>query len=237
MNKIIKIVSILSVAILAIFFAYMFYFVNSDSVQNIDAPEAVPEANSPVQNENTAPSGSETAPVVPPKIETRSVLSLPLSLALQRVTKKPFGIKVSPKSSPVSPERFSGYHTGVDFEIFPAEENTDVPVSAVCSGPLIEKKIVSGYGEVAIQKCSIENIEVTVLYGHLKLSSIEKRVQEEVAAGEKIGILGKGYSTQTSGERKHLHLGIHKGSKINYLGYVQNESELSGWIDAMEYLK
>lgn len=237
MNKIIKTFFILSVAILAIFFTYVFYFADSGSVQNSNAPKTVPEANSPVHNENTAPYGSETVTVVPPKIETKGVFALPLSSALERVTEKPFGIKVSPKSSLVSPERFSGYHAGVDFEIFPGEENSDVSVSAVCPGPLLEKRIVSGYGGVSIQKCSIENAAVTVLYGHLKLSSVERLAGDELSAGEKIGVLGKGYSAQTSGERKHLHFGIHRGSKISYLGYVQSESKLLDWIDAMKYLK
>ncbi|NTU99252.1 hypothetical protein HGA64_04600 [Candidatus Falkowbacteria bacterium] len=48
--------------------------------------------------------------------KTGDVFVPPISDALSRVTKKPFGIKVSPKNSSVSPERFTGYHTGVDFE-------------------------------------------------------------------------------------------------------------------------
>jgi hypothetical protein len=64
-----------------------------------------------------------------------SSLVLPISSAAKRITKKPFGLKVSPTDSPVKPERFSGYHTGTDFEILPGEENKDVPIYAICNGP------------------------------------------------------------------------------------------------------
>ncbi|MFA6097683.1 MAG: M23 family metallopeptidase [Candidatus Paceibacterota bacterium] len=236
MNKAIKAILALSVVVLAIYPGYVFYFGSTANVQNVNAPKSVPAADVSPQQADKALSGNGAASVVPEN-ETASMLTVPLSLALERVTKKPFGIKVSPENSPVSPEKFSGYHTGVDFETFPQEADVDVPVSAVCSGILVEKRTVSGYGGVAIQKCSIDNSEAMVLYGHLKLSSIEKPAGGEMSAGEKIGMLGKGYSAETGGERKHLHLGIHKGSKINYLGYVQNENELADWIDAMEYLK
>ena len=38
-----------------------------------------------------------------------------------RITKKPFGIFITTQNSPVQPERFSGYHTGVDVEYKDAE--------------------------------------------------------------------------------------------------------------------
>jgi murein DD-endopeptidase MepM/ murein hydrolase activator NlpD len=166
-----------------------------------------------------------------------SLLYPPISNALTRVTKKPFSIKVSPGHSPVIPEKFSGYHTGVDFETFPNEQNIDIPISAVCTGSLIYKNWVSGYGGVAIQSCQINKQDVTVLYGHLKLASINIKLNQKVTAGTQLGILGKGYSTETNGERKHLHLGIHKGKAIILLGYVQNPKDLNNWLDAMTYLK
>ena len=46
-----------------------------------------------------------------------------------------------------------GYHTGADFEALPGE--TDVPVRAACTGPLVERKWVSGYGGVAVQRCTL----------------------------------------------------------------------------------
>jgi murein DD-endopeptidase MepM/ murein hydrolase activator NlpD len=171
-----------------------------------------------------------------PKIATSakpSLISFPIDSALSRVTKKTFELYVTPKNSPESPERYTGYHTGVDFETFSGEENKDIAVSAICSGKIVVKKWASGYGGVLVEACKIENQDVTVIYGHLKLASINFKLNDKIKAGDMIGILGKGYSTETDGERKHLHLGIHKGTTVNIKGYVQNKSDLNGWVDAL----
>jgi murein DD-endopeptidase MepM/ murein hydrolase activator NlpD len=160
----------------------------------------------------------------------------PLDRAAERVTKKPFGIFITPQTSPVQPERFRGYHTGTDFEIFPEELNADVTVHAICSGTIALKKTASGYGGVLVQNCTLENQPVTVIYGHLKLASISKNTGDNLNAGETIGILGKVYSSETDGERKHLHLGVHKGRAVNILGYVSSQAGLSGWIDPCLYV-
>lgn len=160
----------------------------------------------------------------------------PIYGALNRVTKKPFGIDISPKNSPVSPERFSGFHTGVDFETTAEEENIDIDVKTICEGELVYKNWVSGYGGVVIEKCSINEQVVTVLYGHIKLSSVPQKVGTKLTVGEKLAVLGKGASTETDGERKHLHLGIHKGGSINLLGYVKQKSGLVDWLDVIKYL-
>ncbi len=168
---------------------------------------------------------------------SQDLASAPIDQWQLRVTKKPFGIYVSPTNSPVTPERFIGYHTGVDFETFPDEQNTDVNVMAICDGKLLVKEYASGYGGVAVQQCRIDNQDVTVIYGHLKISSITAAKGQALATGEKLGILGKGYSAETDGERKHLHLGIHKGTAVDILGYVQTQAELSGWLDVIKYLQ
>jgi len=168
---------------------------------------------------------------------TSKYANLPLERARERVTKKPFGIYITPQNSPVQPERFSGYHTGVDYEIFIGEENSDVAVNAICSGKLLQKRTVSGYGGVMIQSCVLNSQQVTVLYGHIKLASVSKNVGDSITQGEQLAILGKGYSAETDGERKHLHLGIHKGTTISVLGYVQNQQDLANWIDFEEYVK
>ena len=176
-------------------------------------------------------------PAVNPNDVKSATISEPIDNALNRVTKKPFGIKVSPNDSPVSPEKFSGYHTGVDFETFPNEQDSVVNIYAVCAGSLLLKKYAIGYGGVAVQQCSVEGSDVTVVYGHLKLDSITAKIGQNLNQGEEIGILGKGYSTETDGERKHLHLGIHKGKTVSLLGYVQAKSQLDSWIDPMTLLK
>jgi murein DD-endopeptidase MepM/ murein hydrolase activator NlpD len=159
----------------------------------------------------------------------------PLDRASERVTKKPFGIYITPKTSPVQPEKFQGYHTGTDFEIFPEELNIDVPVHAVCNGKIILKEYASGYGGVAIESCELDSQPITVVYGHLNLASINLKAGDSISAGDLIGNLGNAYSTQTDGERKHLHLGFHKGSATNILGYVNLQSQLSDWIDPCLY--
>lgn len=136
----------------------------------------------------------------------------------------------------MSPERFSGYHTGVDFEIFPEEESSPVPVSAICTGPMLLKEVAQGYGGVVVQRCLLDGGSITVIYGHLKFSSVSAESGESLAAGSRIGVLGAGFSAETDGERKHLHLGVHRGSNIDLRGYVPTSAELNGWIDVSQYL-
>lgn len=166
----------------------------------------------------------------------RPSMVLPLDRATERVTKKPFGMLVDRATSPVQPERFGGYHTGTDFEVFPDEATTDVEVRAMCRGEVVVKRSASGYGGVLVTDCTIDDKKVTVVYGHLRLSSIEVEVGDQVAAGDRIGLLGTGGSDETDGERKHLHLGIHLGSAQNILGYVTTQSALVDWIDPCRYL-
>src|SRR3989338_610817 len=82
------------------------------------------------------PNPTPTPPLPAAPTPDRPAMAEPIGRAISRVTKKPFGIKISPTSSPVSPERFSGYHTGVDFEVSEEELNLNVPVFAICMGPL-----------------------------------------------------------------------------------------------------
>lgn len=161
----------------------------------------------------------------------------PVSDFQTRVTKKPFGIYVTPKNSPVSPEKFTGYHMGADFETSPSEQNIDVLVNVICTGKLLMKKWASGYGGVTVQSCTINNQAVTVIYGHLNIDTVTPSVGQLLNFGDHLAMLGKGYSQQTDGERKHLHLGIHKGTAINILGYTQNKADLSNWIDPLTVLK
>ena len=163
-----------------------------------------------------------------------STLSYPINKMENRVNKKPFGVHVSPESSPVEVEKFTGYHTGVDFEIWPEEEDLEIPIFTICDGKVVYKDYVNGYGGVLVQSCLIDGEKITALYGHLKLSSIAYKVNDELRAGKMIGVLGEGYSSETSGERKHLHLGLHKGEEVDFRGYVQTLAELDEWIDFMK---
>jgi hypothetical protein len=129
------------------------------------------------------------------------------------------------------PERFTGYHTGLDFETTAAEKTTDVQINVICSGKLLQKGYASGYGGYAVQSCTINKQAVTVVYGHLRQSNITPTINQQLTAGDHLALLGTGYSMETDGERKHLHLGIHIGTTINITGYVPSKAQLSGWLD------
>lgn len=162
-------------------------------------------------------------------------LVLPLDQPEERITKKTFGMYITPQNSPIENERFRGYHTGADWEAFPAEIGREVSIRSICGGVLLEKKYVSGYGGAAIERCSLGEEKITVLYGHLDLESISVKEGDMLKKGEKIGNLGAHKSEETDGERKHLHLGIHRGGGIDYRGYVDSANELKDWIDPCIY--
>ena len=189
-----------------------------------------PSQNRPRET-TSPPSASEpTATLTGPEI------SDPISHPKDRVTKKPLGIYVTPKNSPVQPERFTGYHVGVDFETTEAEQNVDVPVYVLCDGLLVQKRTATGYGGVLVQRCNLKGQDVVVIYGHVRLSSVSAVISQQLTHGQQIGLLGTGYSPETDGERKHLHLGIHKGTVITIAGYVQNKSQVGEWLNVLDYL-
>jgi murein DD-endopeptidase MepM/ murein hydrolase activator NlpD len=150
-----------------------------------------------------------------------------------RITKKPFGIYITPQTSPVQPERFTGYHTGDDVEY--GDVAGDVPVYAVYDGTIVLSQFVSGYGGTIVLRCNINGEDLYVLYGHLNPASLTP-ANTQVTKGQQIAILGQGYTQQTDNERKHLHFSIHKGS-LDLRGYVQNQGELSGWYDPIQFYK
>jgi len=146
----------------------------------------------------------------------------------QRITKKPFGIYITPQNSPVQPERFSGYHTGADVEY--EDVTADVPVYAIADGKVVYSQYVSGYGGVFMIEIQLNGAAHTILYGHIRPSSLPK-VGAVVSKSEQLAVLGTGYSTETDNERRHLHFGVLSNNRIDVKGYVQSESQLSGWID------
>jgi murein DD-endopeptidase MepM/ murein hydrolase activator NlpD len=234
-NTFIKFKTLLIIFCIAVAVALILYY---SDVFKKTMPSA--QTSSLTQNTNPATStGSSVNQSPSAPLPTNGVAQLvpPIVNWQARVTKKPFGIYVAPQNSPVQPERFTGYHAGVDFETFADEQNIDVLIFAICGGKLLAKEYVSGYGGLVVQACKLDGENVTIIYGHLRPSSISAKNGEQFSAGQRIGVLGAGYSAETNGERKHLHLGIHKGAAINFLGYVQNSAQLDNWVDAMKYLK
>lgn len=160
-------------------------------------------------------------------------LAEPIAEFRERMTKKFFGTYITPANSPVTPERFTGYHTGVDVEY--ADVNSDVPVFAIADGIIIASEYASGYGGVMVIKHEISGKTLYAVYGHLKPISMLK-TGTNVTQGRKIGVLGTGYSSETDGERRHLHFAIAKTNTIT--GYTSSKSELnSNWIDPLSLYK
>ncbi len=166
--------------------------------------------------------------------ESGRTLAEPITVFLSRVTKKPFGIFIEPKTSPVQPERFRGYHTGVDVEY--EDASGDVPVNAIADGVVIFADRTTGYGGVAALRHSIGSENVIAIYGHLdpdRLPSLETRLER----GMRIGFLGKGGTDETDGERTHLHFALFKGTQLDLRGYVQNAQELEKWHNPIEFFQ
>ncbi len=211
-----------------IVFSYKSHIVRTNIPAVSQNDQSAPE-NAVLQNQGAASSPSQNDNIL-------NNFKAPLDRTPERVTKKPFGIYITPDTSPVQPERFRGYHTGTDFEIFSEELNVDISIKAVCSGKILLKKNVSGYGGVVVELCELENNPITIIYGHLKLSSISLEEGNLIDVGDAIGILGKANSVETDGERKHLHLGFHRGTVVDVQGYVSSESDLSSWLDPCDYI-
>ncbi len=162
----------------------------------------------------------------------------PLPDAASRATPLYFGLQVMPDAAhnPIDPpERFEGYHVGTDFEVAQEELETDVPVFAICSGEIIYSGFAEGYGGLIVQHCSLNGEAVTVLYGHLLVVSLAEN-KTSVGAGTQIALLAPPRSGDSDGNRKHLHLGIHRGTEPDYRGYVQTKEELDGFIDPFTVL-
>jgi len=183
-----------------------------------------------LKNKSQIPTSSLLPPTIsvsPAPSPITDKLFEPISEFRQRVTKKFFGTYVTPQNSPVKPEKFTGFHTAVDVEY---EDTTgDIPVFSIDNGQIIYSNQVNGYGGfIAIQYSQYIGI-----YGHLRPKSLLPN-KSVVKKGDTIGILGTGYSTETDGERKHLHFAVLKGSKLDFRGYVESKSELSLWLNPLD---
>ncbi|MBI3290743.1 M23 family metallopeptidase [Candidatus Falkowbacteria bacterium] len=166
-------------------------------------------------------------------VSAETSVTLPTKDATGRITKKPFGIYITPQNSPVQPEKFTGYHTGADFEYADAPEA--VPVFAVADGEVVHSGWVNGYGGMIAIAHQIKGKTYTTIYGHLDPDNLVSAGQT-VKKGQQIGHLGEGNTNETDGERKHLHLAFYNGASLNLKGYVSDQSDLKSWTDPAELL-
>lgn len=197
-----------------------------DNTQVKNEPEeAVEEPTNTEVTENEEPASTP---------EDETVFADPITDYTSRITKKPFGIFITPANSPVQPERFSGYHNAIDVEY--GDIDGDVAVFAIADGEIVSSRTATGYGGVFVMRFSHEGSIYTALYGHIRPSALPA-VGRQVSKGEQLAVLGTGFSAETDGERKHLHFAIHEGSAIDIRGYVQSQSELTSWVDPAVFLR
>lgn len=136
----------------------------------------------------------------------------------------------------VFPAQYTGYHAATDWEIFSDEEDKTVPVYAVTDGKISFKGPVNGYGGLIL--LNLADDSHTALYGHLELNSSPLKVGDSVKAGQFLADLGKAFSSETGGERKHLHFGMYNGKDAYFKGYETSQQAIqSKWVDPGSYLK
>lgn len=178
----------------------------------------------------TTPSTPKKTTITTPTPTSISSLANPVANFKARVTKKPFGIYITPQNSPVQPERFTSYHTGADAEY--QDVSTDVPVYAAADGTVVLSRTASGYGGVFMVEIELNGTKCNILYGHIRPSSLPA-VDQKVIREEQIALLGTGYSTETDGERRHLHFAVLSDTRLDIKGYVPTKADLSGWLDPL----
>lgn len=178
---------------------------------------------------SSSPTTSSTASDTTPSPSSFSTIVAPIADFKSRITKKFFGTYITPSNSPVYPERFTGYHTGVDVEY--TDVSSDVPVYAITDGTIVTSEYASGYGGVLVLQTTINSLVRYVVYGHLRRGSMPAN-GTQVKQNEQLGVLGTGYSSETDGERRHLHFGV--ATKNTIAGYVPSLSLLhASWIDPL----
>lgn len=176
---------------------------------------------------------SPATPAVPthsstelPVTETKTKVVAPIAEYGKRNSLKLFGNYIQ--------DRFVGYHVGDDIEYTDTEDT--IPVYAISVGTVEYKNWVAGYGGLIRVKHTINDKTIRALYGHVALDSSSLQVGDTVAAGQFIANLGKGNSTETDGERKHLHFGLYEGDIIRINGYENKQGSVGNWINPKQFL-
>ncbi|MDO8559806.1 MAG: M23 family metallopeptidase, partial [bacterium] len=93
---------------------------------------------------------------------------------------------------------------------------------------------VNGYGGMLIIRHTVAGRTVSALYGHLDLNSA-RATGTKVKAGEQIAILGDHKSSETDGERKHLHFHLWDGDGEKLSGYAQTEAALGDYLNPTDF--
>lgn len=156
-----------------------------------------------------------------------SAVTFPVEDYERRRTFKNFGEYIQ--------DRFYGYHVGDDVEF--ADVTEEVPVFAIADGAVARVDRVGGYGGVVLIEHTIGSKTITGLYGHLDLDSVSLEKGSLVKKGDQIGFLGDHESTETDGERKHLHFALYEGQAGAVNGYASTVSEVSDWLNPQTFFQ
>lgn len=130
--------------------------------------------------------------------------------------------------------RFTGYHVAEDVEFTDALDE-EIPIVAIADGTVDRINQVGGYGGLITVQHNINNRTVTALYGHIDLESSDLNAGDQVEMGQFLANLGDHESTETDGERKHLHFGLYEGTDDRVSGYVDSQNKVSNWINPQNF--
>lgn len=228
--EILKIIVFTLIALPVLIIGIFYVWPGQDFEPDISADLSIDSPPSPF---NTQPNFYILPTNEPADLEAQTThLFQPTADFRARITKKPFGIYVSPENSPIGEEGFTGWHTGADAEY---EDMTgEITVHAISDGVVRSARRANGYGGIVVIEHTINNQSLLAIYGHLDPASL---VQENssVTVGQQIGVLGEGGTDETDGERKHLHFGILADTKLDVRGYVDSVDKLDNWQDPLTF--
>lgn len=175
------------------------------------------------QQPSAQPAGSP-AVSLSPSPEVQSLVTVPVAEYRDRRTQKVFGQYIQ--------DRFTGYHTGDDVEY--TDDRTDVPVFAIADGRVVEARRASGYGGMMVLAHTVNGISISALYGHLDPASMIAN-GSAVRRGQQLAILGDHQSTETDGERKHLHFHLWEGGGVKISGYAPTAAALGDYLNPTDF--
>lgn len=175
--------------------------------------------SAPTQNTNQATAKPTEASSI-----KRSTVVLPVKEYAQRSTVKRFGDFVQ--------DRFQGYHVGDDIEFNDQESlNQEIPVVSISDGIVTRVDSISGYGGFLSINHEIDGKTLHANYGHLDLRSTKLKQGDRVAKGQFLANLGDHKSSETDGERKHLHFALYEGTQTRINGYEALSKNVANWIN------
>lgn len=202
------------------------------------APAASITPSSSIISPQTSTTVSDSLPITSSTPETATTVYYPMTRYTERITNRWYDKQITAADRDPLPcgYPFTGYHTGDDLEVFPEELTTKTPVYAIAAGTVQSVGTLNGYGGLIVITHVIDGQTVTAYYGHINTSNTTIKEGDKVTAGQRITDLGDNCSTQTDGERKHLHFAIHNGSAIDVRGYADSQQEIAAWINPKEFL-